>query len=82
MPEKITSWKKNMNIIKDISLLLSLIIITGGWIRSATIKETNIKNKIEILTNSINETTEQLKKINDILMEQQTLNGKIIQYLK
>jgi len=82
MPIKESLWKKYIGIIKDISLILGIIITGGGWIRSSAIKETNTKNKFEVLTTSVNDATEQLKKINTILMEQQTLNGKIIFYME
>jgi len=80
-PAKEPAWKRYVNIVKDVVFVVGILVSAGGWIRSETIKKNDTKNKIEALTKAVDESTEQLKKINTILMEQQTLNGKIIQYM-
>jgi len=83
MPTKIeTTWKKHMSVIKDIIFIIGILVSSIGWIRSEAIKETNTKNQIEILTKAVEDNTTQLEKINNVLNEQQNLNGQIIQYMK
>jgi hypothetical protein len=75
-------WKKYMTMIKDIAFVIGLLISIIGWIRSEAIKQTKLQVEVENLTTIINDNTKQLEKINDILDEQQNLNGQIIQYMK
>jgi hypothetical protein len=67
---------------KDVVFVIGLLVSTGGWIRSEAIKSTDKDNKIVVLTIAVQEQTKQLEKINDILTEQQLLNGQIIQFMK
>ncbi|MCK9446972.1 hypothetical protein M0Q50_09000 [bacterium] len=68
--------------LKDIIYIISLLITLTGWIRSETIQKQKFENQIEILTKKIDANQEQLQKINEIFLEQQVLNGKIIQYMQ
>jgi hypothetical protein len=68
--------------LKDIVLIIGLLASTIGWLRSATVKSLDKDHKIEVLTTVIQQQTHELEKINDILTEQQLLNGKIIQYMQ
>jgi hypothetical protein len=85
MPAKsetpISSFFKGITI-KDIVFIVGIFASSIGWIRSETIKNNEKDNKIEILTTAVNEQTRQLEKINNILTDQQLLNGKIIQYMQ
>lgn len=84
MPVKNTEsvWKKHMTIIRDVVFILLFLASVVGWIRSETIKKTKLETQVEVLTQKLEDNTRELEKINDILVEQQTLNGKIIQYME
>lgn len=81
MPVKETIWKKHMSLIKDVVFIVGILVSTVGWIRSETIKKNNLENQVKILTEAVDGNTKQLKEINTILMDQNLLNGKIIQYM-
>ena len=78
MPE---SWKKNFATIKDIVFIVGIIVSTVGWVRSETIKKTNLENTVKTLTVAVDANTKQLEKINDILREQSNLNGQAVRAL-
>lgn len=82
MPTKETIWKNNMSKIRDIAFIILFLGSTGGWIRSETRKNTKLEVQVEVLTDKVIELTKQAEKTNDILSEQQILNGKIIQYME
>lgn len=67
---------------KDFIYLISLVVAFGGWIRSETIQKERFNTKIEELSKKIDQTQQEIKKINDIFIDQQILNGKIIQYMQ
>lgn len=67
---------------KDFVYLLSLVITLGGWIRSETIQKEKFNAQIEEVSKKIDQTQQEIKKINEIFIEQQVLNGKIIQYMQ
>jgi hypothetical protein len=75
-------WKKHMTIIRDVVFVVLFLASAIGWVRSETIKKTKLESQVEILTKTLEDNTKQLEKINDILTEQQNLNGQIIQYMK
>jgi len=81
-PEKESLWKKNMNYIRDAVFIIMFLISTAGWIRSEAIKKTKLETQVETLTKTLDDNTRQLEKINDILSQQNTLNGKIILYMQ
>jgi hypothetical protein len=83
-PTKTTEsiWKKYMTIIRDMVFIFLFLVSIVGWIRSETKKATKLETNVETLLNNDAIQTEQLEKINDILMEQKELNGKIIQYMQ
>ena len=68
--------------VKDIIYIISLAISLGGWVRSETIQKQRFDAQIEILTRKIDANQAELQKINEIFLEQQVLNGKIIQYMQ
>jgi hypothetical protein len=88
MPGKINTsdisptWKKHMTVIRDVVFIVLFLATTVGWVRASAINRTKLETKVETLTEAVNENTKQLEKINDILTEQQNLNGKIIQYME
>ena len=71
-----------MTIIRDVVFIIGLLVSIGGWVRSETIKKTKLEMQVEILTKKVDDNTAQLNKMNDILLEQKELNGKIIQYME
>lgn len=75
-------WKKHMTIIRDVVFVVLFLASAIGWVRSETIKKTKLETQVELLTRTIEDNTKQLEKINDVLNEQQNLNGQIIQYMK
>jgi exopolysaccharide biosynthesis protein len=75
-------WKKHMTVARDVVFIILFLASVVGWIRSETIKKTKLETQVEILTQKLQDNTKELEKINDILTEQQTLNGKIIQYME
>ena len=77
-----TVWKKYMSTLKDIIFIIGIVISTTGWIRSETIKRTKIEIKIEELTKAVDDNTKQHEKMNDIISQQNVLNGKIIQFME
>jgi cell division protein YceG involved in septum cleavage len=82
MAVKETQWSKHMTFIRDVVFIILFFASIIGWIRSETIKKTKLEDKIEQLTEVTKESTKQLEKVNDILYQQQILNGKIIQYME
>ena len=68
--------------LKDIIYIITILVSLGGWIRSETIQKQEFNNQIEALTKKIDANHEQLEKINEIFIQQQVLNGKIIQYME
>lgn len=82
MPVKESAWKRHMTFIRDVAFIILFLASVIGWIRSETIKKTKMEDNIEQLTIVIKETTKQLEKVNDILYQQQLLNGKIINYME
>jgi exopolysaccharide biosynthesis protein len=82
MPIKESAWKNHMTFIRDVVFIILFLASVVGWIRSETIKKTKMEQKIEQLNTSVQESTKQLEKINEILYKQQELNGKIIQYMQ
>lgn len=81
-PEVSSLWKKHITIIRDVVFVLLFLVTVVGWIRSEAVNKTKLTIQVEIVTKKIDENTKQLEKINDILTEQQVLNGKIIQYME
>ena len=77
-----TTWKKHMTIVRDVVFIILFLASTVGWIRLEAVKNTKLEAQVEILTKTLSENTKQLEKINDVLNEQQNLNGQIIQYMK
>lgn len=75
-------WKKYMTITRDVVFVILFLVSVGGWIRTATIQKTRLEDEVKTLTVAMEEITDQLEKINDILMDQKELNGKIIQYMQ
>lgn len=84
MPTKTeTNWKKYMTIIRDTVFVILFLASVIGWITSETKKKTKLEDQVETLTKIVTEdNAQQLEKINDILSEQQILNGKIIQFME
>ncbi len=82
MPTKEPIWKKYMSFFKDAVFIIGIVVSTFGWIRSETIKKTNLENEVKILTTAVEGQTKQLEKINDYLLKQSELNGKIINYIE
>ena len=82
MPVKEPLWKKHLGTLKDLIFILGIVISAGGWFTAEAVAKNETKNKIEALTNVIEDYNTQLVKINDILNAQQELNGKIIQYME
>jgi hypothetical protein len=76
------TWKKYMAIIRDVVFIVLFLTSVVGWVRSETIKKTKLETQVEILTKVMDDNTKELGKINDILLEQKELNGKIIQYMQ
>jgi len=64
--------------IKNVKELLYIITFVGGLLVGYVTLQDNVKN----LQKEVQELTEQMKKTNDILMDQKELNGKIIQYMQ
>jgi len=64
--------------IKNAKELLYIITFVGGLLVGYVTLQDNVKN----LQKEVQELTEQMKKTNDILMDQKELNGKIIQYMQ
>lgn len=58
--------------------ILGIIIILGGFL----VGYVTLLNDVKTLQVKVDENTVQLKKMNDILIDQQLLNGKIIQYMQ
>jgi len=80
--QKESIWKKYMCYVRDVIYIAGILIAVYGWVRSETINKTNLENKVEVLTKSVDDNTKQLEKINEILLQQSQLNGKIIQYME
>ena len=84
MPVKVvkeTIWKKYMTIIRDVVFIIMFLVSVIGWIRAETRSKTKLEDKVESLTKAVENNTKQLEKIDNIISEQNTLNGKIIQYM-
>ena len=82
MPPKESAWKTHMTFIRDVVFIIVFLASVVGWIRSETIKKTRMEEKIEHLTEATNQSAKQLEKVNEILNQQQLLNGKIIQFME
>jgi len=80
--KKESEWKKYISIIKDAVFVIGILISCVGWYHSETVKSTQRDIQIQILTKELNDNTKQLEKINDILSDQKTLNGEMIEYMK
>ena len=70
-----------MTMIRDIVFIILFLGSVGGWIRSETRSDTKLEVQVEVLNTKVTEISKQLEKTNDILSEQQRLNGQIIQYM-
>ena len=84
MPPKVTEtlWKKIMSNVRDIVFIILFLASIVGWIRSETVKNTKLETKVQELTVAIEKQNSQLEKINQILLDQNELNGKIIMYMQ
>lgn len=79
---KESSWKKYITMIRDIVFVVLFLVSVRGWIRSETKADTRLEVQVEVLNTKVTEILKQLEKQNNILSEQQMLNGKIIQYME
>ena len=77
-----SNWKKNMTFIRDVVFIILFLASIVGWIRSETISKTKLEMKVETLSETVNGLTKEIEKTNEILSQQQVLNGKIIQYMQ
>ena len=77
----ILAWKTHIPTIKDIVFIIGILVSSIGWIRASAVEKNELENQVEILTTSVNGTNKQLEKINETLMEQSELNGKIILFI-
>lgn len=69
-----TIWTQ-INKFKDVIYIVTFAVtILTGYL--------TLKNDVKNLQKEVAENTVQLKKMNDILTDQQLLNGKIIQYMQ
>ena len=85
-------WPKNTTLAtktKDIILVIGFIVAAAGWFRSSVIEnsQTNseitiLKNEVKTLTLAVSESTKQLEKVNETLLKQNELNGKIILFME
>ena len=75
-------WKKHMIYIRDGVFVILFLVSVGGWVRTSTVQKTRLEDEVKTLSIATNELTRQLEKINNILLEQKELNGKIIQYMQ
>ena len=85
-------WPKGTTIavkIKDIILVVGFLVTIGGWYRSSIVSKSQITSEITILKNNVttlstavNGNTEQLVKVNENLLKQNELNGKIILFME
>lgn len=84
MPPRTTESKINKyrSLIKDIILIVGFLSTAIGWVVSETVKKTELKDEVRHLSIIIEDQAKQLEKVNDILMDQKELNGKIIQYMQ
>ena len=82
IPKEVTKYTVFGLSLKDLIYIITIMISLGGWIRSETIQKQNFNNQIDALTKKIDANHQQLEKINEIFIQQQVLNGKIIQYME
>jgi len=75
-------WKQHSGLLKDIVFIIGIAITAGGWFTSEAVSKSKMETKLEIIAKVIDNNNTQLEKINDILRDQQQLNGKIIQYME
>lgn len=75
-------WDAFMTKFRDIVFIILFLGTTTGWIVTSTSKKNDLKNKVEVLTNKLEDNTKQLEKINEILLQQSQLNGRIIEYMQ
>ena len=89
----ITLWKKYGNYVKSAVAVITVIVSVTGWIISTTTTKVNYQNKINAFQEQIttlNTTVDalskqqstQFDKINDALLQQNLLNGKVLQYIQ
>lgn len=75
-------WKKHMTYIRDAVFVILFLVTVAGWARSSIVQKTKIEYEVSRLNDTMKEITMQLDKINNILLDQKELNGKIIQYMQ
>ena len=80
-PTKESVWKKNMSIVKDVVFIILFLATTTGWVISSTTNKSDLKNEVKALTEQVKGTNKQLEKINETLMEQSELNGKVLMFI-
>jgi hypothetical protein len=76
-----TGLKKYVGYIKDAAYVIGIVISLMGWVHSETVNKTNMENKVEVLSKAVESNTKQIEKMNELFMEQNKLNGSIIQYM-
>lgn len=81
-PKTNSLWDAFMLKFRDIVFIILFLGTTTGWIVTSTSKKNDLKNKVEVLTNRLEDNTKQLEKINQILLQQSELNGRIIEYMQ
>ena len=78
MPPKEPVESKFWTTVKNIKELLYIVVFVGGLL----VGYVTLQGDVKSLQKDVQELTEQMKKTNDILMDQKELNGKIIQYMQ
>jgi len=78
MPPKEPMESKFWTTVKNIKELLYIVVFVGGLL----VGYVTLQGDVKSLQKDVQELTEQMKKTNDILMDQKELNGKIIQYMQ
>ena len=77
----IPAWKKYIPTIKDLVFIIGILVSSIGWIRASGVEKSEFKNQIKNLTEEVAGTNTQLEKINETLVVQSELNGKIIMFI-
>jgi hypothetical protein len=80
--EKKSIWAEHMSIIKDVIFIIMFLASAIGWIRAEVKNKNEEKTQIEILTDRVNDLATHVKEKNELMQQQQILNGKIIQYME